>query len=162
MLIKNKGFTLVELMMALAIVGILAAIAMPAYNGYVQRSARAAAQADLMTAASRMERVKAQNFSYGGTTAGAATTDTFSDKSPSDASAGTEKYTVSLIHLESDGTPAEAGDVVTGYEILAVSTNKFDSSKTEALKVDHLGRKCYKPLAASVSDCAIGTDGTWK
>lgn len=160
--IKNKGFTLIELMMAVAIVAILAALAMPAYTSYVQRSARAAVQADLMAAAGRMERVKAQNFTYGGTTAGALTTDTISDKSPTDAAAGTEKYTISLIHLESDGTVAEAGDVVTGYEIMAVSTSKFDSSKTEALKVDHLGRKCYKPLGSSVSDCTIGTDGTWK
>lgn len=156
--IKNKGFTLIELMIAVAVVAILAAIAMPSYQGYVQRSARANVQSDLMTAASRMERLKAQNFTYKGGVAGT----TFSATSPSDAPAGNEKYTITLILLKNDRTVADpATDVVGGYEIQAVSTAKFDSSRTEALKINDLGQKCIQPLAASVTTCTIGTDAPW-
>lgn len=53
---KNQGFTLVELMIAVAIVGILAAIALPGYQESVMKSHRADAEADLMSLANAMER----------------------------------------------------------------------------------------------------------
>ncbi len=46
---RNKAFTLVELMIVVAILGVLAAIAVPAYKGYVSSSKRAEAKANLET-----------------------------------------------------------------------------------------------------------------
>lgn len=158
---QQHGFTLMELMIAVALVAILTMIAVPGYQNYLQRSARATAMGDLSAGAAALERRKAQNFTYGKATIGTAATDTVSSISPIDAVAGTQKYDVTLTFLKSDGTPAAVGDVVTGYELLAVSAAAFASGQSEALKVNHLGQKCYKALGVGVTGCTIPTDPTW-
>ncbi len=60
----SSGFTLIELMIAVAIIGIIAAIAYPAYQESVQQTRRSNAQADLMELAQWMERQYAQDYSY--------------------------------------------------------------------------------------------------
>ena len=61
---KTSGFTLIELMISVAIVAVIVAIALPNYRDYVLRSHRADAQAALLDMAARQERFLAQNNSY--------------------------------------------------------------------------------------------------
>lgn len=53
---RSKGFTLIEVMIVVAIVAILAAIALPSYNEYIRRGHRADARAGLLQAQQWLER----------------------------------------------------------------------------------------------------------
>lgn len=63
---KCSGFTLVELMIVVAIIGILASIGYPAYVENARTTKRSAAQAELMEAASLLERFFTENNTYVG------------------------------------------------------------------------------------------------
>jgi type IV pilus assembly protein PilE len=60
----EEGFTLIELMIVVAIIGILAAIAYPQYSNYVMRSKRTDAKTALLDLASREEQFFSMNNSY--------------------------------------------------------------------------------------------------
>ena len=60
----QKGFTLIELMIVIAIIGILAAIAIPQFSAYRTRSYNSAAQADLRNATTAQEAYFVDNQLY--------------------------------------------------------------------------------------------------
>lgn len=62
---QHRGFTLIELMIVVAVVAILATVAIPAYNDSVRKSRRGQAKADLMELAQNLERFHTVHNTYG-------------------------------------------------------------------------------------------------
>lgn len=82
-----RGFTLIELMITVAIVAILAAIAYPTYQDHLRKSRRAEAQAFMMAVAARQQQFMVDTRAF------AATVDAVGIPVPSNVSTG---YTVSM------------------------------------------------------------------
>ena len=61
---RQSGFTLIELMIVVAIVGILAAISYPSYQSYVERTGRSDGIAKLSEVMQAQERFYSQNQTY--------------------------------------------------------------------------------------------------
>lgn len=64
-MLRFKGFTLIELMIVVAILAILVAIAYPSYQGYVKRKNRIETQSTMMQIAQRLQSYKLSNGDYG-------------------------------------------------------------------------------------------------
>ncbi len=97
----QKGFTLIELMIVIAIIGILAAIAIPQFSAYRMRAFNAAAQSDVRNAATAEEAYFVDNQTYGSETDINATT---SENVTLAASGNTTLYTITATHSSGDKT----------------------------------------------------------
>lgn len=93
----QQGFTLIELMIVVAVVGILSAIAYPSYTEYVQRGHRADARAGLLQAQLWLERAATATGFYPSTLPNALT---WADDT-------SKRYTISL-HKNGDKDPKTA------------------------------------------------------
>ena len=109
---KNEGFTLIELMIVIAIIGILAAIAIPQFSAYRQRSYNSSANADLRNAATAQEAYYVDNMTYTSTEANlVGTYGLFTSRGVVfDISAATTTgYTMSAYHSSGNRTYTIAG-----------------------------------------------------
>jgi len=121
MKVANKGFTLIEMMIIVVIIGILAAIAFPSYDEYVKRGNRSEGHALLSDAAARQERYYSQNNSYADTL-----TKLYGEAT---RLSQTDKYALSVANSAGDG----------GFTLTA--TAQFSDSRCGNLSLTALGAR---------------------
>lgn len=103
---RQHGFTLIELMIVVAIVGILAAIAYPAYTEQIRKSRRADGQAALMGLANAMERHFTANSTYATAADGAGVPLVYATQVPIDG--GTAYYNLRVTAADGTGYTLQA------------------------------------------------------
>ncbi|BCX81041.1 type IV pilus assembly protein PilE [Methylomarinovum caldicuralii] len=140
----NRGFTLIELMLAVAIAAILAAIAYPSYLEQVRKSRRSDAIAALLKTAQVLERCYTEYSAYNDT--GCAAVDDSDNTKLATAYTSTDEgyYTISALGLTS-----------TAFNLQAAPQNDQANDKCGKLTFNHIGQKGIKDAASgvTVADC---------
>lgn len=142
---KIRGFTLVELMIVVAIVGIISAIALPSYQSSVAKSRRAEARAQLLETVQFMQLFYSQNDRFDQSRAGVAVAIPASlSQIPRGAAVGSQTYTIQFT-----GTPT-----IAAYTIEAVprSGGPMSSDACGTLRLSSVGTRTVTG-SQSAADC---------
>jgi len=126
---KQHGFTLIELMITVAIIGILAAVAYPSYASHIIKSNRSAAKAQMLDIANRQQQFMLANRAYATAaalaTSGYALPSDVSSRYSYDVTVGTGAVPDYLITFRAIGSQASDGDLTLNSEGLKTPSNKW-------------------------------------
>lgn len=135
---RARGFTLIEVMIVVAVLGILASVAYPSYQDYVRRGHRAEARAHLMKIAQWMERTATANGTYPITTVAAQKTAI--DAALQGPSRGRYTYTIT-------STTGAA------YTAKAVPQGSQSADGCGTLTLNHQGEQAVESAKLTKADC---------
>lgn len=123
----TAGFTLIEVLIVLAVVGILASVAYPSYRAQIDESHRAQARAALLDARGQLERYFTQHNAYTATAAAAEV------KTYAGEEAARTRYTIAI-------EPGPTG-IESSYVVTATAVAAHPDAHCGVLSITHMGVK---------------------
>lgn len=147
---KASGFTLIELMIAVAIVAVLAAIAYPAYLDSVWKAKRAEAKAAIFKALQAEERYYTQNNTYISYASGAPPSGAFPGFSADNAA--NSRYQISVNVAGGGGLCTGLNDPSKCVVVVAWVVGNPDPVCGATLQMDTIGNK-YPALSGPTAIC---------
>jgi len=148
-IIRSRGFTLIELMIVVAIIAILSAIAYPTYVNYITKTRRAAATACLSEYANYMERFYTTNLRYDQDTSG-----TSNDVTKVILDCAAQSQTGQYYSYASAAAPPLSQ---TAYKIIATPKDIQLARDTTCgiLGIDQSGQRFYKGTSKDAAGLAV-------
>lgn len=126
---RHQGFTLIELMVTVAIVAILAAVGYPSYTNHVKKGNRRAAQAQMLDIANRQQQFLLANKAYASktqlTSSGYNLPGEVSDRYSYDITVGTGTVPAYTITFTATGTQASDGNLTFNSEGVKAPADKW-------------------------------------
>ncbi|STY93146.1 type IV pilin protein [Moraxella bovis] len=169
---KQQGFTLIELVITIVILGILAAIAIPSYRQFLIKNSESQAQARMATIQMDLDKWRASTLTFSGFRIRQVADngeETFTDATTISVPTNNPKYTIELTNGQGGALSSAARDINTvraGTSWVMVARPTQDNEQAKVILMNSQGQRCMSEDRNfcpdnSINDCSCEGEISW-